>query len=148
MRSLIYFLLVILAYFGSFYGATIFVYPLIQLKSLLPSAVYFVLSLFLVQLPLWFVQVLIGYRLLCSVKARNFAPPAQFTGFVASLGWLAVLAPVLVLVGYGLLIATGSAKGLSGIPLGLALAGAALVSVIPVVVCEAKSFYSLLPARA
>ncbi len=63
------------------------------------------------------------------------------------LGALAIVPMLLIITGYGYLI-VAKASGISGIPLGMALGAAGMISIIPVTVSELRNFYALLPRKA
>ena len=144
MRALIYLTCLVAAYFGG--GALVgtLAFPLVHLFG--ASNV----MLFLVQKVLGIlaaiVSVLVLYRILVFIKSRSILIPENFRGIPFAIACVATIPALAMLAGYAYFIFIQK-QGISGIPLAFGLAGTALLSVIPVIHCELKEFYSMIPKQ-
>lgn len=133
----------LLAWVGADFALRLLEWPL---RSLFGLSFVYPFSL-VANIPAELVNLLILYRVLCWIKSKSFTIPDQYSGFMVFLGALAVVPMLLIIAGYGYLM-VAKASGISGVPLGMVLGVAGLISIILVTVSELRNFYALLPRKA
>jgi Na+/proline symporter len=150
MHSIVYLMLLVLGYFGSS-GIFVVVERVIELSNLDTTLKQVLISVITSSIVRAFfglvVQTLIGYRLLCWIKARHMAPPPQFSGVMGFFGWMVALFMMAVVMGYIWVIFFTTGSGMSSVPLALALLAASSFALIPLISCESRNFYALLSKR-
>lgn len=144
MKTIIYLCCLAAAYFGG--GALVGSLAIPLTHIFIKSTVTFIAMQKVLGLLAAFVPLLVLYRLLVFVKSRSLKIPESFRGGPFIVACIATIPSLVVLLGYGYLILSQKV-GVSGIPLAFVLASTGLLSVIPVLYCETKEFYSHIPGR-
>lgn len=144
MRTAIYLCCLLAAYFGG--GALLsgLMVPLISLSTNIPFA--FTVIQLILNLVGAFIPLLVLYRVLVFIKSRSLVIPNTFRGPLLLFACVATIPAFLTFLGYGYFILKQQ-SGVSGIPLALVLVATGLLSIIPVLYCELKEFYSHIPGR-
>ena len=142
MKKIVYIICLISAWFAGEMIATGLSTYLI--KYLFSNKVLIATSLILIKIFASAIPLLAAYRFLIFIKSRSFIIPNNFNGISYSIGLIAVIPVLITIAGYIVLTIKGT-NDLSGIPLGFISFGGACIGVIPVVYCEAKSFYGSIP---
>ena len=93
-----------------------------------------------------FIPLLVLCRLIISFKSRSFVVPEAFGGIAYFVAITGLFLSALVISGCAYLIFAKS-SGISGVPLVLAIGFTGLLVSIPVIICEARDFYNLVPSK-
>jgi hypothetical protein len=142
MKKIVYIICLISAWFAGEMIATGLSTYLIN--NLFSNKALITISSILIKILASAIPLLAAYRFLIFIKSRSLLLPKNFEGLSYGIGLIAVIPVFITIAGY-IAIAIKDANGLSGIPLGFISAGAACIGVIPVIYCEAKSFYESIP---
>lgn len=127
-------------------GTSIFVNlfsPLVTVLLKIPGGIH-VFSI-IIQISSSFIPLLVVYRFLVFIKSRSFRIPSNFSGWTVAFAYIALAPAVITIVGYIYFIVSEK-SWISGVPLGMVLVFSGLISVVIVIYCEVKEFYSIIPS--
>jgi hypothetical protein len=141
MKKIVYIICLLLAFMsGGTLIFTLFSSSLVYLEKI--PGVLQIIKL-VINLISSIIPLLVLYRTLVFIKLRSIVIPANFNGVIYFVGWVAMVLAIITLLGYAYALSYGA--GVSGVPFAYALVLTGLFSVIPVIYCEAKEFYAIIP---
>lgn len=145
MRTSIY----ILCLLAAFLGGKAIAMPLMMLavKATASHPAMFYILKQIVFLVASVIPLLVLFRVLAFIKTRSIRAPETFKGPLYIYSVVVIMPVIIVIAGYSYVGFVQKAVGLSGIPLGLTVFGAAVLLALPVVICESREFYKCIPGK-